>query len=383
MNSIELKASLRQQIEKSRRHVRLSDRLNDLRTGPIVIYGAGYVGKYACDILKNNGITPHFFLDEKAETAVSYAGVPIKTVAQDDLDSPLRAKATVILCVLSKWETEEGIIETLCQMGYRTIIPFKQKAFSTDFITARGVASFEPSLADYADELLAAADLFTDEASVATYHANIGAFCERRFDNVPFLPVARQYVPDDIEFTKGYSRFVDCGAFWGDTIEKLVQSGRTPETFFAFEPDQRNFRALSAKVDELSLRNGYLFPCGVSSKTATLRFKNDATYAGAASALDPAGDTVIQCVALDDALKNVRPTFIKMDIEGAEIDALHGARAMIERDRPDLAICVYHYVNHYFEIPLLLKSWNPDYRFSMRTYDTCGNETVVYASSSL
>lgn len=69
-----------------------------------------------------------------------------------------------------------------------------------------------------------------------------------------------------------------------------------------------------------------------------------------------------------------------MDVEGAEYDALIGARNIISRYRPDLAICVYHYVDHYFEIPLLIDSWKLGYSFYLRTYDSCGNETVMYAT---
>lgn len=60
-------------------------------------------------------------------------------------------------------------------------------------------------------------------------------------------------------------------------------------------------------------------------------------------------------MAIDDILPNFEPTFIKMDIEGAEYEALIGAESIITRSKPNLAICVYHAVNHIWDIPILLK----------------------------
>ena len=75
-----------------------------------------------------------------------------------------------------------------------------------------------------------------------------------------------------------------------------------------------------------------------------------------------------------------RPTFIKMDIEGAELEALEGARKIIERDKPKLAISCYHGMpnKHLWEIPYWIKTNFPDYRLHIRQHAGF-NETVCYA----
>ena len=73
------------------------------------------------------------------------------------------------------------------------------------------------------------------------------------------------------------------------------------------------------------------------------------------------------------------PTFIKMDIEGMEIDALRGAENLIRAHHPQLAICVYHDMSHIWRIPLLLREFYRGYRFYLRNYQYMGLETVVYA----
>ena len=70
---------------------------------------------------------------------------------------------------------------------------------------------------------------------------------------------------------------------------------------------------------------------------------------------------------------------IKMDIEGAEWDALRGARNVIARDRPVLAICVYHTHNDIWRIPLLIHEILPEHHLFLRAYEGDGFQTVVYA----
>jgi FkbM family methyltransferase len=369
-------------LDQSTHPVRLSDHIEQLRTRDIIIYGAGAVGRYACSILQHHGLAPQCFFDQKGATEGAFGGIPILPLEQDRRTKAQAANTTVIMCVLCRSEVEVSIQEALRSRGYSSIIPFRQKAFSTDFIRAHASDVAEPPMQEYRSEILRCFDLLGDDASRRAYGCAMGSFARRNFDDMPFLPVSQQYMPPDIALSKGYSSFVDCGAFTGDTIANLVAAGRTPRATYAFEPDQRNYRALAATAERLNLAQCVLFPCGVSSQTATLRFKTDGTYAGAASVLDPAGNSLIQCVALDEALKGIAPSMIKMDIEGAEIDALNGARSIIARHRPDLAICVYHYVDHYFDIPLLINSWNLGYRFYFRTYDSCGNESVLYATGA-
>jgi hypothetical protein len=84
-------------------------------------------------------------------------------------------------------------------------------------------------------------------------------------------------------------------------------------------------------------------------------------------------------VSIDDALHGFSPNFIKMDIEGAELAALLGARRTIHDCRPGLAICLYHHPAHLWQIPNLIRSWNLDYRFYLRVHSNNGFELVMYA----
>lgn len=80
------------------------------------------------------------------------------------------------------------------------------------------------------------------------------------------------------------------------------------------------------------------------------------------------GDIAVDVIKLDDFFKtHEKPTFIKMDIEGAELAALRGCADTIREYKPKLAICVYHKPEDIFEIPEYILSLNPDYKNVVET----------------
>ncbi len=188
-----------------------------------------------------------------------------------------------------------------------------------------------------------------------------------------------QYFNVDVPFGMGYSCFIDCGAYVGDTFLELMNVEGC-KTYIGFEPDNENFHKLSELIDgcQHGFDTVYLYPCAVSSKNEYLTFD---VGMGASSRISNEGSEqakqIVQAVSLDKVLK-CQPTMIKMDIEGAEIDALYGARNIIQNWKCDLAICVYHKVSDLWEIPLLLHQWVPEYKFYLRCHHDATMETVLY-----
>ena len=84
-------------------------------------------------------------------------------------------------------------------------------------------------------------------------------------------------------------------------------------------------------------------------------------------------------MTLDEVFEDKSITFIKMDVEGAEYEALRGAEQTIRTQRPKLAISIYHKPEDILDLPQLLLSYQPEYRFYLRHYCIFNNETVLYA----
>jgi FkbM family methyltransferase len=187
----------------------------------------------------------------------------------------------------------------------------------------------------------------------------------------------QQYFAPGVADWSHVKKFIDCGAYDGDTIERALKHCDL-QAVAAFEPDIENFRLLAGRFvqGDFGIASGLLWPCGVWHETMMLRFRAGEQTS---SHVDESGDSVISCVTLDEAVMGFRPDYIKMDIEGAEPNALIGARETIKRHRPFLAICLYHTPPHLWEIPSLIESWNQRYSFQLRSHGFNGFDSILYA----
>ena len=87
----------------------------------------------------------------------------------------------------------------------------------------------------------------------------------------------------------------------------------------------------------------------------------------------------VQCKRIDDAFSTAAPTYLKFDIEGAELDGLEGAQETIARCKPKLAVCIYHRPEDMWQIVLFLRERFSFYDFYVRTHQYDGLEFVLYA----
>lgn len=184
--------------------------------------------------------------------------------------------------------------------------------------------------------------------------------------------VKKQYFPEDVIQLTGDEIFVDCGAYTGDTLECFLKKVKSFKKYYALEPDIRRFDELKPK-----LKDGVIHvPVGAWDKKESLLFSLE----NECGEVKSTGETSIDVDKVDNIIdKNDKVTFIKMDIEGAELVALHGAEEIIRKDRPKLAICVYHKREDLITIPQYIKSIVPEYKFYLRAHFLYASEVVLYA----
>ena len=180
--------------------------------------------------------------------------------------------------------------------------------------------------------------------------------------------------------------FVDCGAFVGDSVEKYIFSHEgTFGKIIAFEPDTVNYRAMEYRVERLN-REWALAPdkiqlvnAGVGLKSTSGAIENHNGLRSIISERTQATGDAIKIYALDDYFATQRIDFLKADIESFELDMLRGAEAIIRRDLPKIAVCIYHNASDMYRILLWLDSLNLNYKFSIRHHGALYSETVLYA----
>lgn len=180
------------------------------------------------------------------------------------------------------------------------------------------------------------------------------------------------FEPDEEEI------FVDAGAFCGETVEEFAQWCPSYKKIYSLEPDYKNFSRLSMNVAQKSLRDVELINAGLWSEDATIYFTR-AGDDGTGSYVNDNGEQEIQVVSLDGILQGRPVTYIKMDIEGSEKQALEGAKDTIKKYKPKLAICLYHKPEDVFTLPQYIMQLVPEYKFVIRHYTTFLYDTILYA----
>lgn len=179
--------------------------------------------------------------------------------------------------------------------------------------------------------------------------------------------------------------FVDGGAFVGDSVEQFVKiTNGQYRKVYSFEPDPHNFLITESKLS--SIPNVEIVRKGLYSQEAVFSFCHDDRNPGG-SRLEKNEQQVdsnsIEVISLDEFFSNKKesdlPTFIKMDIEGSEKDALIGATDILRRNKPKLAICAYHKAEDIYELPKTILSIRDDYKFLLRQHEYDGYDTVLYA----
>jgi FkbM family methyltransferase len=169
--------------------------------------------------------------------------------------------------------------------------------------------------------------------------------------------------------------YVDGGAFDGDSIRMFLEhvAGKY-QRILGFEPDAGTFARLQKNLH--GLEHVDLFNCGLHERQARLGFSNDGSRGSIISA---DADFHIEVAGLDEILDGGKVSFIKMNIEGAEPDALRGAARSIAKWRPKLALSAYHRPSDLWALAKQVRALVPDYKLYLRQHDGGIIETVLYA----
>ena len=154
---------------------------------------------------------------------------------------------------------------------------------------------------------------------------------------------------------------IDGGAFDGGTASIFSDMGYK---VYAFEMDKDNFELARKAAKEKSF---------VVENFGLGSYKHEMTYDKklSSSCISDTGSEVAQIITLDEYVreKNLpRVDFIKLDVEGAELDVLKGAAATIARFKPILALSAYHKLDDFWTLMNFVKSVRPDYEFAMRQF---------------
>ncbi len=268
------------------------------------------------------------------------------------------------------------------------------------------------------DELLEMKDQVYVAITTSGFYEEIRLFLssngfkeERLIDLSMITDTERQYFEQSTLSPCPDEVFIDGGCFDGSTTRRFIRwcSGNYKK-IYAFEPDKKNYERCLKMCEREQISDIQILHKGLWDHEARLTFQEtggqgskieerdiSGTMEGdrASDVPDGAGGdvgssesigvsaaeetNVIWTAAIDDIVGEDKVTFIKLDVEGAELRALQGAELSIRRHRPRLAISIYHKPEDVIEIPAYILSLHEDYRLYIRHYQMSACETILYA----
>ncbi|WP_072679790.1 FkbM family methyltransferase [Arcobacter sp. LA11] len=344
----------------------------------IIIYGAGNFGRLYASILKKRGYSIQFFVDkEKCKNHKFIDDIPVINLSNKELLDK-RDSLTCVIGIFNAYIDLSEIEKELILIGFRKVINHISfyDLFSNEIGDYFWLSEKKNHLKNR-NRILDSYKLLEDKKSRKLFK-NILKY--RMFNNLNKIQkpqkMDNEYFPKDINCKYPILKFVDCGAYDGDTVLRILKKKIPLSSYTAFEPDLRNANLLSENIKKKLKVESHIYPCGLWNKTDKLKFSGGT---GSSSHINLNGDDIISVVSIDECIINKKVNFIKMDIEGAEVQALIGAKETIKKNKPILAISAYHKYDDLWTILETIKSFNIDYKFYMRMYEYNGFGIVYYA----
>ena len=343
------------------------------------LFGGGGAASYIVSGIVREGISIAGILDdslpqtEQGENTKGISGIPLFSPKSTALTSEIKKNSVVIMGILNPLVDITLITKRLLNDGWGEVVEYA--IWVENEYRKHGKCPSPISSRDWKDHvtnLQQVRNEFADEKSVQIFDAflNFVYTGKNEFPEIEMNP----YFPTDISRTETPLRMIDCGAFTGDTILQAQSTGYSIEVVHAFEPDMTNYAKLCSSMKNIN--QVVCWPCGTSSKTESIRFE---TQGDMGSFTSPEGNTLIQCVSIDDCIPNFNVNFIKMDIEGSEYDTLRGAESVLRKYRPRLAISVYHLSSDIWKIPLWIREvYGKTAKFYLRHHSRTIADTILY-----
>ena len=210
-------------------------------------------------------------------------------------------------------------------------------------------------------ELVAAKQTLSDELSRALFDTAINFKLSGKeqylFENLS----TEQEIFDLLNLSQD-ERFLDLGAFTGDTAQRFIKAAQNYQSITAVEPDPKTYKRLQTALD--GCQNITTINAAVGDTVTEIDFYCGGGRSSKQGVLGAKKVKKIPQITVD-SLKTAF-TYIKMDVEGGEKAAITGARELIAARRPKMKIACYHRPQDIFDIILTVKAICPDYRVYLR-----------------
>lgn len=317
---------------------------------PVFIYGMGDGAEKILNVFDMYGIhAAGFFASDEFVRGHYFKGHLVHSLSQ------IEALVDDFIIVLAFGAGYESLYRRINKMAERHTL------IAPDVpVTGGGLFTYSYCL-ENAEKLQRVYDLLADEESKKTFADVINFRISGKIKYLNSCTFPRERIFTDIIKLGSDEEYIDMGAYNGDTVLEFAQlTGGKYKNIFALEPDTRNYRKLTKSTEGMERIN--LFNAAAWNEDTVLSFSD---RSGRNSRLTAEGVKIKQTAALRGDSISESATLIKMDVEGAEKQAIEGCAASL-RNGAKLICALYHRTEDIFELPLLIHEINPKLKLYIR-----------------
>lgn len=354
--------------------------------GNTLLYGAGSSGVAFLYDLKKIGVTPQFFVDSD-ERKIGKKCEGIEILSPEETVARVTGDFLVIVCINTDGKRycksfddalrvggHHGVYDRLHSVGCKNVIDYTFfrrcfTIFTDEHYNAPSCSDVELMLL-HEEEIAHVYEYLDDELSRETFRKIIEFRLLDDSIEVPTLPQSTQYFEEGLYHPRNDAAFIDCGAYNGISAKTFFEIQNDQfEAYYGVEPDADNYNKLKEYIG--NLEKPARDKCNLANKAVWERSGelNLYTLDGPGSFIaDDIGKSKVSSTTIDELLHGKKATFIKMNIEGSEKQALRGAENTIRIYKPELAIAGYHRTDDLWRIPMMIKKFRDDYILNLRSY---------------
>lgn len=264
-----------------------------------------------------------------------------------------------ILIVIAFASERPEVLQRFAELSqvHETVAPHLPLFEETDLVNMQWLQKYTP-------QLKKVYELLADEKSKEVFAAILNYKISGKLKHLFSCSTDRHQDLKEIFSWTTSESYLDLGAYNGDTIQEFLTLASVYKHIIAVEPDRRNCRKLRSLNDALKL-NCEIHECGIWNKEAELSFSDSG---GRQSSFCSFKKNLVPVKSIDSIVQNRKITYIKLDVEGAEKQALQGGKQTLLINKPKLFLAAYHYDNDLWELPLMLKEIVPEYKIYLRKH---------------
>lgn len=347
---------------------RKKELISQLSLKGVYIWGTGLLGKFVYNQFQKNNIKVNGYIDNNKKEINSDKGI----FGCEILES------TDIVVIASIHYPE--IIDQLRQLRIDNYIYYEELALA-DVRFATYYQAFDKifeELEDNKNQYISLCNVWADELSKEVYSKIImfrktldNSYLEQAFQ-LSMKEGIQDFDRTVVERFGENCAFFDVGGFDGQSSIDFVEHSKIYRHIYFFEPDKSIIEM--AKTNLRYVKNISFINAAVGENRGNVKYDDIGNGGGTVS---ERGREIVKTVILDDFIEH-GVNYIKMDIEGYELQALKGAKQFIKREKPLLAVSVYHKPGDIHKLVNLIISWNPSYKVYMRHYTKTYADTVCY-----